>query len=101
MSRTMRSASAFEGASIMDTNARSPSGTPPASIFPQPNHVFEMGITVCSSDCEKWLSIPYHSGSGARASWFGNRLTGLGFRGTLIRNFDGYIGGGRQWQRYP
>src|SRR5215510_6150183 len=33
----------------------------------QPNHVFEMGITVCSSDCEKWLSIPYHSGSGARA----------------------------------
>jgi hypothetical protein len=48
MSRTMRSASSFEGASMMNTNARSPTGKPPASIFPsafglQPNHVLEMG----------------------------------------------------------
>ena len=46
MSRTMRSASSFDGGSIMNTNAWSPTGTPPASIFPsvlQPNHVLEMG----------------------------------------------------------
>jgi len=49
ISRTMRSASSFDGASMMNTNARSPTGTPPARIFPSAFSLImcsKCGITV-------------------------------------------------------
>jgi len=49
ISRMMRSASSFDGASMMNTNARSPTGTPPARIFPSAFSLImcsKCGITV-------------------------------------------------------
>jgi hypothetical protein len=67
MSRTMRSASSFEGASMINTKARSPTGTPPASIFPKAFSLItcsKWGITVPSSSA---INCSGDGGSGPRA----------------------------------